>query len=236
MANVRYKGEAIGFVGYDQFQTPATMRANARGLANKRMIAIGAPVAGILITNPNTGVAVEYAVSGEFMAAAMMGLNANPSNDVAQSLTFQNLVGFSRLLVVYDDPTLDSMAADGLTDLLNNNGALLIRHYKTTDPSNPLTSEPTVTTISDYVSQVFRSDLNQFIGRKLLDSLVTDIQVVCNARLSSLVNQQIISGYQNLSVVQDPTDPTQADVTVTFKPMFCLLYVSVTFIVQTQLS
>jgi len=235
-ANVRQKGEAIGFVGYDQFQTPATMRANARGLANKRMIAIGAPVAGILITNPNTGVSVEYAVSGEFMAAAMMGLNANPSNDVAQSLTFQNLVGFSRLLVTYDDPTMDSMAADGLTCLLNNNGALLIRHYKTTDPSNPLTSEPTVTTITDYVSQIFRSDLNQFIGRKLLDSLVTDIQVVCNARLSSLVNQQIISGYQNLSVVQDKTDPTQADVTVTFKPMFCLLYVSVTFIVQTQLS
>jgi hypothetical protein len=235
-ANVRQKGEAIGFVGYDQFQTPSTMRANARGLANKRMIAIGAPVAGILITNPNTGVAVEYAVSGEFMAAAMMGLEANPSNDVAQSLTFQNLVGFSRLLVTYDDPTMDSMAADGLTDLLNNNGALLIRHYKTTDPSNPLTSEPTVTTITDYTSQVFRTDLNQFIGRKLLDSLVSDIQVVCNARLSSLVNQQIISGYQNLSVVQDPTDPTQADVTVTFKPMFCLLYVSVTFIVQTQLS
>jgi hypothetical protein len=235
-ANVRQKGEAIGFVGYDQFQTPATMRANARGLANKRMIAIGAPVAGILITDPNTGVAVEYAVSGEFMAAAMMGLNANPSNDVAQSLTFQNLVGFSRLLVTYDDPTMDSMAADGLTDLLNNNGALLIRHYKTTDPSNPLTSEPTVTTITDYVSQIFRTDLNQFIGRKLLDSLVTDIQVVCNARLSSLVNQQIISGYQNLSVVQDSTDPTQADVTVTFKPMFCLLYVQVTFIVQTQLS
>lgn len=235
-ANIRQKGEAIGFVGYDQFQTPATMSANARSLASKRMIAIGAPIAGILITSPTTGVAVEYAVSGEFMAAAMMGLNANPSNDVATSLTFQNLVGFSRLLKTYDDPTLDNMAASGLTDLLNNNGALLIRHYKTTDPSNPLTSEPTVTTITDYTSQIFRSDLAQFIGRKLLDSLVTDIQVVCNARLSSLVNLQIISGYQNLSVVQDPTDPTQADVTVTFKPMFSLLYVSVTFVVQTQLS
>jgi hypothetical protein len=236
MANIRQKGEAIGFVGYDQFQTPATMRANARSLSNKRVVAIGAPVAGIIITNPTTGVAVEYAVSGEFMAAAMMGLEANPANDVAQSLTFQNLVGFSRLLTVYDDPTLDAMAADGLTDLLNNNGSLLIRHYKSTDPSNPLTSEPTVTTITDYVSQIFRTDLNQFIGRKLLDSLVTDIQVVCNARLKSLVDQQIISGYQNLSVKQDPTDPTQADVTVTFKPMFCLLYVSVTFVVQTQLS
>ena len=235
-ANVRQKGEAIGFVGYDQFSTPSTMSANAESLSNARMIAIGTPVAGILITNPSTGVAVEYAVSGEFMAAAMMGLEANPSNDVATSLTFQNLVGFSRLLITYDDPTMDNMASNGLTCLLNNNGALLIRHYKSTDPSNPLTSEPTCTTITDYVSQQFRVTLKQFIGRKLLDSLVTDIQVVCNALLTSLVNQQIIAGYQSLSVVQDPTDPTQADVTVTFKPIFSLLYVSVVFTVQTQLS
>jgi hypothetical protein len=119
--------------------------------------------------------------------------------------------------------------------LLNNNGALQIRHYKTTDPSNDLTSEPTSVTIADYVAQQFRLDLQQFIGRKLVDSLVTDIQTVCNSRLSSLVNNVIISGYQNLSVVEDPNDPTQVDVTVTFKPIFSLLYASVTFVVQTSL-
>jgi hypothetical protein len=235
LATLRYKGEGIGFVGYDQFQTPSTMRANARSLSNKRMLAIGNPAAGVLITDQSTGVSIEYLVSGEFMAAAMAGLSCNPANDVATSLTNQNLVGFSRLLITYDDPTMDAMAADGLIDLLNNNGALKIRHYKSTDPSSPLTSEPTTTTISDYVSQVFRSDLAQFIGRKLVDSLVTDIQVVCNARLTSLVNQQIITAYQNLTVVEDPVDPTQVDVTVTFKPIFSLLYVLVTFTVVTNL-
>jgi hypothetical protein len=234
-AGPRFKGEAIGFVGYSQFTTAAQASANAQALDNMRMIAIGNAAAGILITNPTTGVAVEYPVDGTFMAAAMAGLNCNPTNDVATTLTLQNMSGFSRLLITYDDPTMDSMAAAGLTMLLNNNGALQIRHYKTTDPANDLTSEPTSVTIADYVAQQFRLDLQQFIGRKLVDSLVTDIQTVCNSRLASLVNNVIISGYQNLSVVEDPNDPTQVDVTVTFKPIFSLLYASVTFVVQTSL-
>jgi len=36
-------------------------------------------------------------------------------------------------------------------------------------------------------------------------------------------------------VVQDPDDPTTVDVTVSFKPMFSLLYISVTFTVTTTL-
>ena len=234
-STVRYKGEAIGFVGYSQYTDASTARANARALKNARMIAVGNPVAGIQITNNLTGVALEYAVSGEFMAAAMAGLNTNPANDVATTLTLQNLVGFSRLLKRYDDTVMNLMAADGLVLLTDNSGALSIRHYKSTDPSNPITSEPTSTTITDNVRQLFRSDLNQFIGRKLVDSLVNDITAVCNARLRSLVSNEIITGYKNLSVVPDPNDPTTVNVTVTFKPMFSLLYISVTFTVTTSL-
>jgi hypothetical protein len=235
LATARYKGEGIGFVGYSQFTTSTQASANAQSLNNQRMIAIGNAAAGILITNPTTGIALEYLLDGPFMAAAMAGLNCNPANDVATTLTNQNLTGFSRLLITYDDPTMDLMAANGLTLLLNNNGALLIRHYKTTDPSNVLVSEPTSTTIADFVAQTFRANLTQFIGRKLVDSLVTDITVVCNSLLQGLQGSQIINGYQNLVVEQDAQDPTQVDITVTFQPIFSLLYVSVTFTVQTTL-
>jgi hypothetical protein len=234
-ANVRFKGEAIGFVGYSQFTTPAQAIANATGLKNARVIAIGNPVAGLQVTDPLTAVALEYAVSGEFIAAAMAGLNTNPANDVATTLTLQNLVGFTRLLVRYDDSTMNNMAAQGLVLLTDNSGALNIRHYKSTDPSNPITSEPTCTTIIDYTRQLFRSDLNQFIGRKLVDSLVNDITAVCNSRLRSLVNNEILAGYKNLVVTPDASDPTTVDVTVTVKPVFSLLYISVTFTVTTTL-
>jgi hypothetical protein len=234
-ATIRNKGEAIGFVGYDQFTTPAIARANARALHNSRMLAIGMPLAGVEVTDSQTGVTVEYPVDGPFMAAALCGLEFNPANDVATTLTNQNLVGFSRLLITYDDPTMDQMAADGLICLKNNSGSLLVRHYKSTDPSNPITSEPTCTTIADFTAQAFRADLAQFIGRKIVDSLITDITLVCNARLQALLDNQIISGYQNLAVVPDPTDPTTVDVTVTYKPIFSLLYLSVVFTVTTTL-
>ncbi len=235
-ATARYKGEAIGFVGYSQYTTAAQASANAVSIKNSRIIAVGNPVAGLQLTNSQTGVTLEYALSGEFMAAAMAGLNVNPANDVATTLTLQDLVGFTRLLITYDDATMNLMASNGLVLLLNNNGALQIRHYKSTDPSNPITSEPTCTTIADYVRQQFRIDLQQFIGRKLVDSLLNDITTVCTARLRSLVSNEIIAGYANLAVVPDPTDPTTVDVTVTFQPVFSLLYISMTFTVTTTLS
>jgi hypothetical protein len=237
-AGPRNKGEAIGFVGYSTFTGYAQAMANARALSNARMIAIGMPAAGVLLTNTQTAQQTEYAVDGSFMAAAMAGLNINPSNDVATTLTNQNLVGFSRLLVQYDDTVMNQMATAGLVCLTNNNGALNIRHYKSTDPSNPITSEPTCTTITDYVAQLFRSDMKQFIGRKLVSGLVTDINVVANARLQSLASPtpgQIINGYNPPNVVQDPTDPTTVDVTITFRPVFSLLYVSIVFSVTTSL-
>ena len=66
LATARYKGEGIGFVGFSQFTTPAQAIANANSLDNQRMIAIGNAAAGILVTNPTTGVAIEYLVDGAF--------------------------------------------------------------------------------------------------------------------------------------------------------------------------
>src|SRR5208282_2959450 len=228
-SGVRQKGEGIGFVGFDQFQNPQSIRAAARAIHNARVIAIGNPVAAVSLTDPTTGVAQEYVASGEFMAAAMAGMNCDPSNDVSTTLTLQSMVGFSRLLIRYDDPTMDQMAADGLTMLVESNGVFSVRHYKSTDPSNPITSEPTSTTAVDYTSQMFRLDVQQFIGRKFTDSLLGDITVVCNARLQSLVANEILSGYANLSVIPDAVDPTVVQVSVSIKPIFSLLYVNITF-------
>ena len=234
-SGIRQKGEGIGFIGYDQFQNPQSMRASARAIKNARVIAVGNPVAAISLTDPTTGVSQEYAVSGEFMAAAMAGMNTNPSNDVATTLTKQTMAGFSRLLIRYDDPTMDQMAADGLTLLVEKNGAFQVRHYKSTDPSNPITSEPTSTTAVDFTRQSFRADLDQFIGRKFTDSLLSDIKVVCNARLRSEVDNQILTGFKNLQVVPDASDPTVVQVSVDVKPIFSLLYINVTFTVTTNL-
>jgi hypothetical protein len=230
-ADVRNRGEAIGFVGFASGTDSTTMSSYAASLFNERIIAMGTNQLGVILTDSKTALSTEYAVSGEFLAAAMAGLNINPVNDVAQTLTLQNIVGFSRAISMYDEPTMNLMASNGLTIVTNNNGALEIRHYKTTNPSNPITSEPTSTTVTDYMCQQFRADTKQFVGRKMVTSLITDITTVCNARLANSVNNNILTTYRNLSVVPDPIDPTTVNVSAQFKPMFCLLWISINFTV-----
>ncbi len=232
-SSVRNKGEAIGFIGPNQYATPNQISALAQSIANERIILVGNPVAGVSINVNGTG--IEYAVSGEFIAAALAGLNVNPANDVAQSLVNQNVVGFTRLLQKFDDATMDNMSSVGVTPLLENNGALLVRDYLTTDPTSILTSEPTATTVTDYVRQTFRAGLKQFIGRKFLPTLTGDIMATCNSILRGLVSNQIVQAYNTPIVTQDQTDPTVADVTVEFMPIFTLKYISVEFAVTTAL-
>lgn len=233
-AGPRQKGEAIGFIGMNTFAKASDFSALANSIVNERVILVAPGALAVQITNPTTGVAIEYAVDGTFAAAALAGLNCNPANDVAQSLTNQNVVGFSRLLTILDDPTMDLMAANGVCILTEQNGGLNVRHYKTTDPENILTSEPTAVTIEDFVSQIFRSDLKQFIGRKLVSSLLGSIQIVANGRLKSLYDASIIQGYTAPVVKQDTTDPTTVRVTVSYQPIFTLLYIGVTFTVTSS--
>jgi hypothetical protein len=235
-AQVRNRGEAIGFVGFNQFTTPTLARQYAQSLANSRVVAVAPFYAALqLPTQDANGVFEVIGVTGEFIAAALAGLNLNTANDVATSLTNQNLVGFTQLLQRYDDPTKDLMAGSGITVLEENNGALYVRDYLTTDPSNPITSEPTSTTIVDYTRQQFRLGLKQFIARKFTAQLLNDITIVSNSILTSLVGNEILSAFANLSVIASPTDPTVALVTVAIKPIFALKYIQVTFSVATQL-
>jgi hypothetical protein len=236
-ASIRNKGEAMGFVGFDRYSTTATARATARSLHNSRIVAVAPFVFGVNVQLAN-GSTQEFAVDGPFVAAALAGLNVNPANDPATTLTLQNVVGFTRILKSYDDSNMDLMAADGLCVLENNNGALQVRHYKTTDPSNDLTSEPTSVTSVDFTRQQMRTSLQQYIGRKFISSLINDVQVSANAVLKGLSTPgsgQILSGYKNLVVSQSAESPTLLNITASIKPMFSLLYIDFVFTLTTSL-
>jgi hypothetical protein len=230
-AGPRYKGEATSFIGMNQFATGNSFRALASAIANQRVVLMGLPSLGVMLQSSPTSPAVEYAVTGEFLAAALAGLMCNSTNDVATTLTGQIVTGFSRALVTFDDPTMDLMAASGVCCFTEVSGGLEVRHYKTTDPSNALTSEPYVTTTADRISQIFRSQLNQFKGRKEVPGITTTITQVCNSLMSGFVNT-LISAYNPATVTQDPNDPTTIDVTISYRPMFSLLYINVTFTVN----
>jgi hypothetical protein len=225
-ATSRNKGEAQGYIGFDQFATAAQISATATSIANQRVIAVTPNALGYNIQGPTDTVAVEYLLTGEFAAAALAGLVLAPQNDVATTVTGQNVVGFTRSLNVFDEPTLNLLATAGVTCLIDDSGALEVRHYKTTNPANPLTSEPYVTTTADYINQAFRSMLKQFKGRKMTADLPNSITIVLNGALTAW-NGNIISASQQLTVVPDATDPTTINISVPVRPMFSLLYINV---------
>ena len=228
----RMRGEAIGFVGMALNTTPENVRSHARSLASERII-VPYPGGAILSVDIN-GTSTEFAVDGSFIAAAMAGLYLNPSNDVATTLTRQKVTGFDRLIRSMDETTMDLVAADGVTVLVERSGALEVRHYVTTSTDNILKREPTTTTIVDYTRQRMRKALEEFIGRKSVQAVVTDISVKAHSLLRSLIEQEILESYKGLEVKRDANDPTVIHVTVTIKPIFSVLWISVTFRVTTR--
>jgi hypothetical protein len=232
-ATERFNGEAMGYIGFDMYSTPNDARAIARAMRSDRVIALypGAAIMSLVVN----GLQSQFAVSGEFVAAALAGLDCNPANDVATSLTRQNLVGFSNLATRYDDTTMDQAAADGVCWVIERAGALQIRHYMTTDPSTPITREPTNRKITDEVRYRLRTNLDQFIARKILVSLVNDITATVNATMRAMIEQQLVENYGNLTVTRDASDPTVIHVELSFKPVFSLMWLDIQMTVTTNI-
>ena len=231
-ASPRMRGEAIGFAGLPIYASSASARSLARSLSSERVILCypGGAILSVDINNQST----EFTVDGSFIAAAMCGLYLNPANDVATTLTRQKLVGFSRLIKREEEPIMDIMAADGVCLLVERDGALEVRHYRTTSTDNILKQEPTTTTIVDYTRQRMRKVLNQYIGRKSVQAVVTDITISANGLLKALIEQEILESFKDLVVTRDAQDPTVVHVSVAIKPVFSVLWISVTFRVTTR--
>jgi len=229
----RNSGEAVSVYGYGFNDTPDTMRSLATSLVSDRMIGIAVP--GAILTVTTNGAAVQYAVDGSFLAAAMAGMMLNPAIDVATTLTKQSMIGFNSLITRYPDPTQDLMAAAGLTCLYETSGALVVRHWVTTDNTSVLKREPTSRLIVDETRQLVRAQLQQFIGRKLVQSALNAVTIVVTATLNSLVENQILNAFAGLSVTPDASDPTLLHVAFSIQPIFSILYIDVEITVTTQL-
>ena len=229
----RMCGEAIGYIGFDFYGTPNDARTMARALRSERLISVFP--GGAILTLDIGGKMAEFAVTGEFIAAALAGMDMNPAYDVATSLTRKNIVGFDRLIKRYDDITMDLAASDGVCWLVERNGALQIRHYMTTDPSNPITREPTNRKVMDECHFRLRRNLDQFIARKILASLINDITVTAHATIKTMIDQELVEAYKDVVVQRDTFDPTVIHLSMKVKPVFSLLWLDVNLTVTTRI-
>lgn len=223
----RNKGEARGFAGGPIHGAQEYFRALGRGLASERMCLVY-PGGAILSVDINN-VATEFAVDGSFVAAALMGLRYNPTNDAATSLTEQKLVGFSRLIKATPDPILDMLSGDGVCCIIEENKALIVRHYVSTSTDGVLRSEPTSVDAIDEARKAIRRDLKQFVAKKGVQGNLANTTIVLTARLKALVDAEILSAYGNISVTRDTANPMKVKVGASLRPMFSDLWFDVTF-------
>jgi hypothetical protein len=220
--------------GFAVGTTPESAQLFVKGIANERMLAVYPDGASLTLQDP-TGTSVQSTVDGSYLAAALAGLACNQSFDVATPLTRKSIVGFDNLFRRLDAVQMNQCATAGITILTQTATALQVRHALTTDPSNVLTKEPTVTFIKDEVQRQTRAVLDPYIATKFLPSVLTDISTALTVMFNALILGQIIVAFQNIKVTPSPSDPTTALVTAQYSPVFPLNWISVEYTIRTSL-
>ena len=235
MSSMRFRSERMTIFGTPVGTEPNEAAEKALSYHNARMTMVY-PDGGVIGLLDEEGTEIEHVVGGEFLAAALVGLNVSPAYDVATPMTRKTIAGFKRLFRRMDETTMDMVANSGVTVIEDTNPVLRVRHCLTTDMTSALTRELSILTIRDYVQQAMRFALEQYIGQKYLSKLNNDIAITANAIMQQLVQREIIVAATSATVQTDRADPTMALVEISYAPVFPLNYIKVTFNLRGRLS
>ena len=227
-SSIRFRQERVGIFGFQTGTTPGVAQTVAKNMKSPRLMAVY-PDGAVLPLENELGEEVEYLVDGSFLAAAVTGIDVNVQFDVATPLTRKNVVGFRRLARRMDAVTMNQTAVGGVTLIEDLDPVMIIRHALSTDISTVLTREWSVTKIRDLVQQVTRANLDQFVGRKFVPSVLKDIELTTAATLRGLVEREIITAYTGIKAEQDTNDPTLCLLEAFYSPVFGVNWIKVTF-------
>jgi capsule polysaccharide export protein KpsE/RkpR len=100
----------------------------------------------------------------------------------------------------------------------------------TTATTNALTEDLGVQDVADYVKKYCREGLfDLYKNAPINASLLSKINGSLVNIMDNLSSSNIISGYQNLTVTQDSTEPRRINVTGKIMPAFGLQWMDITF-------
>jgi hypothetical protein len=234
MSSVRYKSERTSIIGVAAGTLPEAAGTLAQALGDMRMRLVYPDIAVITLTD-NTGASKEELVDGPMIAAGLAGSVVSPNLDVATPWTGRRLVGYTQLGRVLDMVEQNQLAQKGITILEDRPPFLRVRHGLTTDMTNNLTKLPTIVLIADEVQQQSRAALEPFIGTKFLPGILTQVEGRLAMTLKQLVKAQIISAYTGVKATVSVDDPTSAEISAYYSPVFPLLYLLLTFGLRSSL-
>lgn len=230
-SSLRYRSERRSVVGVRAGTQPREVQTLAQATGNSRVCLVYPDLANISFVDAQ-GTTQTFLVGGEFIAVAVALATSNESIDSATPWTGRSINGFASLGRTLDEVDANSTANAGVTVIHQQASGIKVRHGLTTNMTSLLTKTPTVIQIADDVQVRSRNLLSRYVGVKFVPQVVQQIEARLNAFFKQLVRDQIISTYTGLSVSRDENDPTQLNVEVFYKPVYPLLYIQFTFVVQ----
>jgi len=233
-SSIRYRAERTGVVGFSAGTQPTAAGNAAVAVGRTRLRCVYPDIANLTLSRAD-GATDTYLVDGTFLASALVGSLVSPTTDVATPWTGRRLFGFDRIARVLDAVQQNQVAVKGVTILEDRNPVIRVRQGFSTDMTNVLTRTPTVITIADEVQQQTRATLDRFIGIKFLPGVTSQIEGQLSNTLKQLVAAQIITAYTGVKAKVSEDDPTVAEVSAAYQPVFPLLYIVVTFSMRSSL-
>ena len=175
--------------------------------------------------------AFTYTVSGPYLAAAVAGLMCNPLYSAGEPISGKTIARFSDLLDPYTRVQKNRIAAVGGFYIENNSGTFKVRHALSTDNSTAITSEIKITKIKDSIAKTLRNSLDatfintRNVGAETISAITTSVRLL----LDGVISIRDIVSYQNLSVVQNPSEPREIDVSFQIRPSWDVNWIFITF-------
>lgn len=233
-SDIRYRAERTAIAGLPSGTTPTEAGTVAEAIQRARMRIVYPDIATLTLTDA-VGDEEELLVDGSYIASALAGSIVAPTKDVATPWTGMKLFGFSGLARVLDAVEQNQVAVRGLTVIEDRTTYLRVRHGLTTQMDNIITKLPTIKQIADEVQKQSRAALERFVGIKFLPGVLSQIEGQLATTLKLLVDAEILTAYTGVEANVASDDPTVAEVTAYYQPVFPLLYLVVTFNLRSSL-
>lgn len=226
-SSMKFKNERTSVVGFSFGTEPESAIQQCKALGTEKLTPIY-PEAAVIPISDNFGNEVEYLVDGSMISCAVAGQDVSPARDIATPMTNVGIVGFNRLFRRLDEVTAALVTNAGCTVLEERQPTIRIKMYLTSDLSNALTRNPRIVEVKHFIQQGIRRNLDQFVGKKNLPSIVPQIQRVVQAYFSSIKNANLIVDFTGIAVTQNAIDPSTVDVEAYYSPVFPLNWIIVT--------
>lgn len=223
----RFERRAI--LGMDGTSTPVASSqriVNAQAITDSRVLMVSPATFNYYSTELNN----EILLGGQYMAASLAGMTVAMS--YAEPLTHKRITGWAGVEELQPEGERSLESQNGLCVIEKTRTQLIrVRHGRTTDPTDLISAEWSITGQQDALTYRIRDYLEaaNLIGRPIYPYTLINVKSSAEAALQSLIRDALLVDYMGLKVRQLLLNPDVIEISFGWLPAFPLNYIAVRF-------